>query len=68
MLDDLLECLDADAELIVGSACGDGFVSVGVNVGVDPDGDVCLFVHFACDLVNHIEFRNRLDIEAADVV
>ena len=66
--DDLVQGLDADAEFVVGSAGGDVLVGVGVDVGVDPEGDARLLAHLAGQLVDDFEFRDGFHIKAPDTV
>ena len=64
----MLQNLDADAEFVVGGACGDVLVGVGVDVGVDPQGDVGRLAHLACQLVDDLQLGDRFHVEAADAV
>ena len=66
--DDLLKCLKADAEFVVGGACGDVFVSVGVDVGVDPEGDIGFLAHVTGKLVDDVQLRDGFHVEASDAL
>ena len=43
-------------------------MGVCVDVGIDPNGDTCRGIHFACNRVDDLEFGHRFHIEASDVV
>ena len=66
VIDNLLKRLKADAEFVVGGAGGDVFVGVGIDVGVDPEGDVGLLAHFTGKLVDDFQFRDGFHVKTPD--
>ena len=66
MAHDWHERLDADAEFVLGGACGDEFVGVGVNVRIDPDGDGRGLAHLGGELIDDVQFGNGFHVKAPD--
>ena len=58
--------IDVDAELVLLAAGGDLGVRAGIDVGIDPDGDVGLHAELGRDGVQGLELGRALDIDLAD--
>ena len=67
-VNDFAEDLQVDAELVVGGAGGDIAVGVGVDVGIDADGNAGCRVHLVGNGVDDLQFRNGFHIETTDAV
>ena len=58
--------IDVDAELVLLAARRDLGVGLGIDVGIDADGDVGLHAELAGDGVQRLELGRALDVDLAD--